>query len=74
MEQHLITSLNRKYLGKWCIIKALRTDDKTIDIGGVIEYIGSNIALGWEFQITMGRTPLNLKKLIKIQEYIDEKI
>ena len=74
MEQHLINSLNRKYLGKWCIIKALRIDNTIIEGGGVISYIGSNEPLGWEFQITIARTALNLKKLIKIQEYIDEKI
>lgn len=74
MEQHLIASLNRKYLGKWCIIKALKMDNTIVDLGGTINYIGSNEILGWDFQIVMGRTPLNLKKLIKIQEYIDEKI
>lgn len=73
MQQHLINSLNRKYLNKWCIID-VETPKGNIKGGGVITYFGPNQILGWDFQITIGRAPHNVLKLNSIKEYINETI
>lgn len=74
MIESALASLNKKYLGRWCIISYEKEDRTKNTAGGVITYFGPNLVLGWPFQITIARTPIRIKKLLSIKEYREEKI
>jgi len=73
MQQHLINSLNKKYLNKWCIID-VETPKGNTKGGGVITYFGPNQILGWDFQITIQGVAINVTKLNSIKIYEEETV
>lgn len=64
MDEFKLKFLRKKYMGKKV--------DITTDRGrvvGVLNYIGPNVVLGWEMQVTVDRLPFRFQKLISIKVY-----
>lgn len=66
MDEHKLKFLRKKYLNK----KIWIDTDKGIFVGELY-YIGSNVPLGYDLQITIDRLPVQINKIKSIKLYDD---
>jgi len=74
MNQQLKSVLEEQFLNKWIIIPVPERNqignlipNKTVDAGGICQYIGSNKIMNYEIQVTIDGMPVLVKHINNIK-------
>ena len=61
-------------IGKRVLIKNAFPNSHPSDVGGELQYVGSNDALKWKLQVTVNRMPVQINSLDQIVEWKSKRI